>query len=223
VDSVAPATLPGLGRQMREERSSMYTAPQRKQGSRRRVDLTALGAGGGRMILIAAVVVVALCGCVGITFFRGVLGLGDAGTPVGAISPSPSAATAVDAVPGSAGAPGSAAALAARVGPPAMASALGPGNRPSVAATSFPPAGPIIYVTARVTNVAAGDSFFARWMHEGKPFDDSARITATHPYPDTYVEFHIQPNPAQTFPTGAWTVQIFANGAPGPITQFTVK
>lgn len=195
----------------------MYTAPRRQQGSRRRLDLSALGAGGGRMILIAAVVVVALCGCVGITFFRGVLGLGDAGAPVGAISPSPSAATAVDAVPGSA------AALAARVGTPAMASALGPGNRPSVTTTTFPPAGPIIYVTARVTNVATGDSFFARWTHEGKPFDDSARITATHPYPDTYVEFHIQPNPAQTFPTGAWTVQIFANGAAGPITQFSVK
>jgi hypothetical protein len=176
-----------------------------------------LGAGGGRMILVAAVVVVALCGCVGITFFRGVLGLGDTVTPVGAISPSPSAATAVDAMPGGA------ASLAARVATPVIASSLGPGNRPAVSATTFPPAGPIVYVTARVTNVQTGDSFFARWMHEGKPFDDSARITATHPYHDTYVEFHIQPNPAQTFPTGAWTVQIFANGAAGPTTSFTVK
>src|SRR6476620_5859839 len=80
-DSVALAASPGLGRQMREECSTMYTAPRRQQGGRRRLDLSALGAGGGRMILIAAVVVVALCGCVGITFFRGVLGLSDPGAP----------------------------------------------------------------------------------------------------------------------------------------------
>lgn len=192
----------------------MFRAPQQPHGGMRLPTLAALGGDATRLVLLGAVLLVVICGCLGVTLYRGVLGNNNAGLPpVATLAPLPPAATSVDG-----GAPGG-----LQLAAPVLAASLGAGNRPVGVMTSFPANSQIVYVVTQVTHVPAGSQFFARWMLEGRPFEDSAALTAGHAYTATYVEFHLQPKPGLSLPAGSWTVQIFANGAAGPRAPFTLR
>lgn len=111
---------------------------------------------------------------------------------------------------------------AVQFGQVVTAGGIGQGNRPMDESSTFDMNAPIIYVVAEAERVEAGTTMFARWYRDGEPFEDTPVITADRDYTDTFVEFHIEPDQVQLEP-GRYSVQIFANGNPGPTVDFTVR
>ncbi len=103
------------------------------------------------------------------------------------------------------------------------AAGIGSGNTPQQVRNEFSADGdPIIYVVAEIQQIEAGTTLFSRWSRDGEIFEDSPTITADQNYTDTYLEFHIEPE-SGSFEEGDYTVQIYANGNPGPSVNFTVE
>jgi hypothetical protein len=167
------------------------------------------GAGGAsRMLPIAGLVVVVLCGLCGFFFLRPLFGGGD--TPV------PTIAVVQPTLPP----------IGNNTGPQfgqtiSLASAVGDGNRPTNPTTTFPSNSPIIYAVIQGIRVPAGTTVFARWTREGQAYEDTKEIKADREYTNTFIEFHIQPKPG-ALPAGNYAVQFFVNGNPGPKANFTV-
>ncbi|HUS16374.1 MAG TPA: hypothetical protein VM536_15360 [Chloroflexia bacterium] len=192
------------------------TAPQRPRGSGlagiRNLGVGSLRGGGllPKLVMGLAAVVLLLCLCVVFVVPRLFGGGGNAG-PV-------AVATAVGGgfVPsGSSSTP--------RLGTVTMTSSVGDKNKPGAAMSIFPANSPIVYAVVQGVDIPAGSTYFARWVRDGQPFEDTTQITADKRYQDTYIEFHIQPNQGQALPTGNYEVQIFANGNPALTSRFVVR
>ncbi|HMA38302.1 MAG TPA: hypothetical protein VKY74_27895 [Chloroflexia bacterium] len=195
----------------------MYNASQQQGGAGLRLSQIGglLGAGGGmlRWIGLGVLVLIVICVCGACSLLRGGI------SPTAPLSPSPAISTAAS---GGGFTPATGPGAGASFGPLVTATGKDAQNHPAGVTTSFPITAPQIYAIFEAHNVAAGDSFFAHWVHQGQPYDDSTPLTANQAYSDTFIEFHLQPLGGQPFPTGSWTVQIFANGKLGPAADFAI-
>ncbi|NJL35052.1 MAG: hypothetical protein HC893_15860 [Chloroflexaceae bacterium] len=103
-----------------------------------------------------------------------------------------------------------------------MAEGIGSNNAPVNVTDTFSASQDFIYVVAEANRIEPGTTMFARWSHEGQPFEDSAEIQADQFYEDTFVEFHLE-NLQDRMEEGEYTVQIFVNGNPAEEVQFRVE
>lgn len=102
------------------------------------------------------------------------------------------------------------------------AQGIGAGNAPVEVTDQFDPSQDYVYVVAEAKRIEQGTSMFARWSHEGQPFEDSSEVIADRDYENTYVEFHLENLQASMEP-GDYTVQLFVNGNPAEEVNFTVN
>jgi hypothetical protein len=109
----------------------------------------------------------------------------------------------------------------AEFGDVVMAEGIGSGNRPVRVTDDFSSSQDFIYVVIEADYIEEGTTMFARWFHEGEPFEDSPLLTADRDYEDTYVEFHLE-NLRDRMDEGDYSVQIFVNGNPTVEEEFTV-
>jgi len=85
------------------------------------------------------------------------------------------------------------------------------GNKPTAITDTFSLTDRVIYVVAEVNFIEKGSVVFARWYHEGEPFEDSSEITADKDYSATYLEFHLE-LVGDLIKEGNYGVEIFGNG-----------
>jgi hypothetical protein len=95
-------------------------------------------------------------------------------------------------------------------------------NAPINETNTFSSSQKAIYAVVEAQRIDPNTTMFARWSRDGRPFEDSAPVTANKQYQNTYVEFHLQPV-NKPFDPGNYTVQIFVNGNPATQTNFTVR
>lgn len=95
-------------------------------------------------------------------------------------------------------------------------------NAPTALADVFSPQQKTIYVVAEAKDIAPGTRLATKWSREGTVVETSSEVVATHGYHDTNIEFHMDPGIDGWLP-GKYTVQIIANGQPGPTASFTIK
>lgn len=109
-----------------------------------------------------------------------------------------------------------------QLGPVTMAEGIGSKNAPVSPTDSFSASQDVIYAVVQADHITQGTTMFARWSRDGKPFEDSAEITADRDYDNTYMEFHLE-NLRSQMDKGKYSVQIFVNGNPVQEASFTVK
>lgn len=95
-------------------------------------------------------------------------------------------------------------------------------NAPTALADVFSTQQKTVYVVAEAKDIAPGTRLAANWSREGTVVQVSNEVIATHGYHDTNIEFHMDPGVDGWLP-GKYTVQIVANGQPGPSAKFTIK
>jgi hypothetical protein len=104
-----------------------------------------------------------------------------------------------------------------------MARGIGDKNSPIGVTDTFNDSEDVIYCVVEAKRIDAGTSFFARWVYEGDPFEDTPVITADQNYSNTYVEFHIEPKTIGVLRTGSYECRIYVNGNPVKTATFTVR
>jgi len=104
-----------------------------------------------------------------------------------------------------------------------MARGIGENNRPIGITDSFSDSEDVIYCVVKANRIDAGTSFYARWVYEGEPFEDTPTITADRDYADTYIEFHIEPKDFGVLKRGDYSCKIYVNGNPGQTMEFEIN
>ncbi len=188
----------------------MSYTPQQNAGNGQRqapwARLTGTGLAWPVAIAVGVLLIVAVCG--GFTLLR---------TPS---QPSPTSTVVATGGASVAGlVPGQA---TAQVGEVVTASGIDTTNRPTKLTNTFGPAS-TVYAVLQGISVPQGTTLFARWIHDGVVYEDSAAITAAQAYNQGFVEFHMQPLAKKPLATGDYTVRIYVNGNPGPSTRFVVR
>lgn len=88
--------------------------------------------------------------------------------------------------------------------------------------TQFSAAVPRIYATARALNIVGGTSLYVAWSYEGASVSQSSVYTVPSDDDDFCIWFYLEPTDA-ALSAGAWSVQFFIDGAPGPTANFAVS
>ncbi|MBC8449697.1 MAG: hypothetical protein H8D78_18345 [Chloroflexi bacterium] len=111
----------------------------------------------------------------------------------------------------------------ADLGEAVMARGIGEGNRPVGVTDTFSDSEDVIYCVVEARRIDAGTSFYARWVYDGEPFEDTPTITADRDYTSTYIEFHIEPKDFDVLKSGDYACKIYVNGNPVQTVEFTVR
>ncbi len=111
----------------------------------------------------------------------------------------------------------------ADLGQPVMARGIGDRNAPIGITTTFNDSEDIIYCVVQAKRIDAGTTFFARWVYQGEPFEDTPVLTADRTYTDTYIEFHIEPKSIGVLRKGDYECRIYVNGNPVSTAKFKVQ
>jgi hypothetical protein len=111
----------------------------------------------------------------------------------------------------------------ADLGQVVMARGIGENNRPVGITDTFSESEDVIYCVVEANRIDAGTTFYARWVYEGEPFEDTPTITADRDYSDTYVEFHIEPKDFGVLQAGDYACKIYVNGNPVQTVEFQVE
>lgn len=111
----------------------------------------------------------------------------------------------------------------ADLGTAVMARGVGSNNEPIDVTDSFSTSEDVIYCVVPANRIDAGTTFYARWIYQNEPFEDTPTITADKDYSDTYIEFHIEPKDFGVLEKGDYSCKIYVNGNPVQTVEFQVK
>jgi len=111
----------------------------------------------------------------------------------------------------------------ADLGQAVMARSIGESNSPVGITDTFSESEDVIYCVVEAHRIDAGTTFYARWVYEGEPFEDTPTITADRDYSDTYIEFHIEPKDFGVLQPGDYACKIYVNGNPVQTVEFEVE
>jgi len=104
-----------------------------------------------------------------------------------------------------------------------MAKGIGGNNEPIGITDTFSDSEDVIYCVVEANRIDAGTNFYARFVYDGEPFEDTPVITAEQGYSDTYIEFHIEPADFGVLKAGDYACKIYVNGNPVQTVDFKVK
>jgi hypothetical protein len=96
-------------------------------------------------------------------------------------------------------------------------------NAPIVSGADLGTSEDVIYCVVPANRIDSGTTFYARWIYENEPFEDTPTITADRDYTDTYIEFHIEPKDFGVLEKGDYACKIYVNGNPVQTVDFQVK
>jgi len=103
------------------------------------------------------------------------------------------------------------------------AKGIGGNNEPIGITDTFSESEDVLYCVVEANRIDAGTNFYARFLYEGEPFEDTPVITAEQDYSDTHIEFHIEPADFGVLEAGDYACKIYVNGNPVQTVEFRVR